>query len=312
MSGVLLAILLCSSSAFGRDGVKHTCPMGRDYFLFAPAKPDPAKTYWLVVGVHGAGGSGKDMSGLGSWLDRGDCIAVAPSFPSGYQLLEKETDPQLLGIVKELGEKYKLHPKLFVTGHSGGAQFAHRFTIAHPDLVMGCCATSAGSWATGRGWGDLDANAAGIPIAISCGEKDTELMAVGAPMGRLEWAKAFEKRLAEKEFLYKAKYWPGAGHMGDAKGNAQLETEAFSIGIGGLIGKQRMEIDARLKTIATMIAGKSAKSADAIAELKKLVEGLDEKQIKAALEDAGWHAGEAGVAACLKRVREYVAEETGR
>jgi len=44
-----------------------------------------------------------ENSGSRNWVERGDCI--------------------------------KLHNKLFLYGHSGGAQFAHRFMLEYPDDV---------------------------------------------------------------------------------------------------------------------------------------------------------------------------------
>ena len=85
-------------------------------------------------------------------------------------------------------------------GPSGGAQFAHRMMMKHPDLVIGCAAHSGGTWSTGGSCGKPNPQAAQVPFVLSCGEEDTRKSTPDLPMGRLEWAKAFEK---VKEFLAK-------------------------------------------------------------------------------------------------------------
>ena len=44
-----------------------------------------------------------------------DFIAVAPSFPEGFQLLEAKTDKQLADLFAALQKKYRLHDKLFIS-----------------------------------------------------------------------------------------------------------------------------------------------------------------------------------------------------
>lgn len=187
--------------------------MGREFFVYGPAKVDRAKTYWLVVGVHGYGGNGAGAAGFADWAKRGDCVVVGPSFPnSGYQLLREQAGEQLVKLFDLLKKEYKLHDKMFLAGFSGGAQFAHRFVMKYPELVAGCAAHSAGSWATGEQWGAIDPKAADVPFVMSCGERDTERMAPGAPYTRIDWAKRFERQLAEGKFMYQVAWWPGVGH----------------------------------------------------------------------------------------------------
>ena len=55
---------------------------GLTHWLYAPtAEPVAGKTYWLVVGVHGAGGTGKGAGGVATWAtDFDDVIVLGPSF----------------------------------------------------------------------------------------------------------------------------------------------------------------------------------------------------------------------------------------
>ncbi len=224
-----VAILTLAAAGASAADEPSRDSLGRDYYLYTPAKLDPKKTYWLVVGVHGYGGNGKGAAGLAEWVKNGDCIVVGPSFPNdGYQLLEKQADEQLVRLFDLLKKQYTLHPKLFLYGFSGGAQFSHRFMMKHPTMVAGCAAHSGGSWATGEPWHAVNPDAAGIPLVISCGEADTAKMHPSAPFGRLEWARAFEKQLAEGGFCYDAKYWPKVGHAHSA-GAAKMTEECYRL-----------------------------------------------------------------------------------
>ena len=263
-----------------------------------------------MVEVHGYGGSGSEGSGVRGWIDRGDCIGIAPSFPNdGYQLLGKDSDRQLTQIFDKLKSDFKLHDKLFIYGHSGGAQYAHRFALKYPNLVMACCATSAGTWATGSGFGVIRDGAAKVPIAISCGEKDTSTAAPGLSMNRIVWTRKFEEELAVRHFFYKAMYWPNAGHEGNARGNAELAGEAFSLGATGMAGADRENFDGKMKILDDLVQtgdlGQAMKRGGAF--LKRM-QGRDDRQTADNLAAIHWSAGPAAITACTQTARAYVAD----
>lgn len=225
----ILLFALFTLPTLAADPEPRQDSMGRDYYLYTPDKIDKQKTYWLVVGVHVYGGNGKGAAGIAPWAKRGDCIVVGPSFPNnGYQGLAEHAGEQLDQLFKDLSKEYKLHPKLFLYGFSGGAQFAHRFMMAYPDLVAGCSAHSAGSWATGERWGDINPKAADIPLVISCGLSDTAKSTPDAPYTRLEWAKLFEKKATEAGLLFQASYWPNTAH-GASPGVAKMTTDCYDL-----------------------------------------------------------------------------------
>ena len=304
----LVLSLLCASPLLAKQEICVKGPMGRDYYLYLPDKIDPAKTYWLVVGVHGYRGNGKGGSGVAGWPDRYDCIAVAPSFPDGFQGLEKQTDIQLLQIFSELQRKYRLYPKLFVTGHSGGSQFAHRFASHHPDQTIACAASSGGTWETGAGYGSFSPAAKTIPIAISCGDKDNSISPnmKGVPWGRYDWAKHFEKNLSDGGYFFKAKYWPGAGHGGYGPGIEQLRNESFSLGTSGLIGQGAKERDEALKKINTLL--ESGDIVGATSAMKAICDRMRLRtagQFAADLKANGWQGGDAAAAECARRCAQF-------
>ena len=296
LMAVAMGLLPAASAPGGEE--KLACPMGREYFLYTPegvdAKPkkaavkaaDAAKTYWLVVGVHGHRGNGKGASGLAGWTTKGNVIVVGPSFPDGYQGLAHETDRQLIGIFAELSKRFRLHPKMFVYGFSGGSQFAHRFTLKHPDLVVGCSAHSGGSW------DDPTAPAAaGVPFAVSCGEGDTGKSMPQSPLGRLDWFKKFAGGLNAGPYTFKARTWPGVGH-GRSPGAGQLTEECFVLSTKGMHASQLREAQAEIDAIVGEI------EAGRLTDAKARIRGLAKWSPKAA------GVGEAGGGTKLPGVEE--------
>ncbi|MFM9060027.1 MAG: hypothetical protein ACKOSQ_13060 [Planctomycetaceae bacterium] len=249
---------------------KLACPMGREYFLYKPdgiaTEPEAAAaqgpTYWLVVGVHGHRGNGQGASGLAAWAGRGDVVVVGPSFPDGYQGLAHQTDQQLLGLFAELRKKFRLHPRMFLYGFSGGSQFAHRFTLAHPGAVIGCASHSGGTWEE-----HVNPAAAGIPFAISCGEGDTGKSFPEAPKGRLDWFKDFVAAMKASDFTFKARTWPGVGHSRSA-GAAAITEECFALATTGMHAPQRREAEETLQAVAAAID--AGRFGDALQRLRTL------------------------------------------
>lgn len=220
-------------------------PNGLTHWLFTPTeKPVPGRTYWLVVGVHGAGGTGKNAGGVAAWAtDFGDVIVLGPSFEQPkrdpavprpatmprdiFQMSGPKHEAKLAELMVQIGRKWKLHPKIFLHGFSAGAQFSHRYAFRHPELVAGVSAHSGGSWAGLDGDDRINPAAKSIPFAVSCGEDDR---GAGGPRGtppRIEGARRFAGQLRSLGFTVEFKTWPGVGHhqTPDAKslGRALLE-----------------------------------------------------------------------------------------
>lgn len=230
IAAAMVAIILISAApALHANEEKRTCPMGREYFLYTPDVLDPAKTYWLVVGVHFYGGNGKNAGRLADWIKKGNVIAIGPSFPNdGYQGLANESDKQLIDIFNILRKEFRLHPKFFISGFSGGSQYAHRFALAYPELVIGCAAHSGGAWTD-----TLNAKAIKVPFAISCGENDTDKTVPGAQFSRIECFKNFVRKMNEEPFYFKARTWPGVGH-GASPGSSRMTEECFNLSTTGM------------------------------------------------------------------------------
>ncbi|MBI5768927.1 MAG: hypothetical protein HZA93_14115 [Verrucomicrobia bacterium] len=218
---------------------------GLTHWLFTPTEnPVAGKTYWLVVGVHGAGGTGRNGGGVASWAtDFDDVIVLGPSFeqpkrdPAAprpatmprdiFQRSGSAHEAKLAELMARIGKTWKLHPKIFLHGFSAGAQFSHRYAFRHPELVAAVSAHSGGSWAGPDGDDRINPAAKHIPFTVSCGEDDR---GSGGPPGtppRIEGARRFTAQLVSLGFAVEFKTWPGIGHQhtpeARALGRALLE-----------------------------------------------------------------------------------------
>jgi poly(3-hydroxybutyrate) depolymerase len=184
------------------------------YALVPDKKPDRGGKFWVAVDLHGAGGLRNEKLGVDLMriLEPESVIVIVPSFENGYQAGDGRFAKQLIEHFQWLAKRHPLHDKMFVHGHSGGAQFAHRFAFVHPERVSGVSAHSAGSWAGPSGYGTINLRAKRIPFLISCGENDTQKSVPDSPMTRIEWYQVFSADLAKKGFVFYGTTWPGKGH----------------------------------------------------------------------------------------------------
>ncbi len=311
---IAVGIVATCAGVASADEQKLTCPMGREYYLYTPDKVDSNRTCWLVVGVHGYKGNGKGAGGYADWAKRGDCIVIGPTFPSeGYQMLQQNADKQLIGLAESLARKFKLHPKIFLVGFSGGSQFVHRFAMKYPDMVIGCAAHSGGTWTDA-----LNPRAMGVPFAISCGEKDTNKSTPDCPLTRVEWAKAFAAKMLAGGFYFKFRTWPDVGHAACAPCKLLTE-ECFAFSTTGMHEDERKEAQKELDAIAALIkAGELEKAMPRIAGLGKFkMEKAEppsptkEKARPDRENKFGWVEGQAAKTS-LGKVRQAYLEECGR
>lgn len=312
---LIAALVLYATGVVAAAGEqKLTCPLGRDYSVYTPEKIDPDRTYWLVVGVHGYKGNGKGAGGIANWTSKGNCIVVGPTFPSeGYQYLHKDSDKQLLGVFKELHDKYTLHKKMFLHGYSGGSQFASRFVMKYPQYVIGCGAHSGGTWPTGKQWGGVDKAAVRVPIAMSCGTKDNSKSFAPAPYSRLDWAKKFAEILKQGGFFYKERYWPGVGHGGNRSAKP-LSEECYWLSITGMYPAQRKKTMEHIELTAKLIAaGRRSQAEPRIQALGKMKFPDPAKLTAKTAADRkenrdGWFESPSGNAALAKVREAFLAE----
>ena len=153
-----------------------------------------------LVAVHGRSRrAGDQFRALLPAAMAADTVLVAPLFTSAdypaYQRLDGADQPwkasdDLLGTLDRLADQHSIAvDQVDVVGFSGGAQFAHRFALRHPDRVRRLVVTAAGWYTrldetrpyphgiadreTGKPLFDVDAFLA-LPILVMVGEHDTE------------------------------------------------------------------------------------------------------------------------------------------
>ena len=249
--GFLVLCALIAPGLVGAVETPHPDADGLTSWIYTPTeKPDPTKTYWLVVGVHGVGGGGKGACGVAGWATEFDnVIVLGPSFvqpkrenlpprdPNAprpttmpaeiYQMAGPAHVEKLQALIAELGKTWKLQPKVFLHGFSAGAQFVHRYAFKFPAQVAAVSAHSAGSWARPTGADAINPAARAIPFAVSCGEADH---GSGGPPGtptRIEGVRLFAAQLKDAGFTVELKTWPGVAHdqCPDAKAMAKALLE---------------------------------------------------------------------------------------
>ncbi|NNM30891.1 MAG: hypothetical protein HKO57_15330, partial [Akkermansiaceae bacterium] len=207
------------------------------YYIVPDNMPADGSKVWVVVDVHGASGLRNQGRGpgLAKLLAPEPVIVIVPSFSNGYQGGDGQWAEQLIDNFKEVGKKHPVHDKMFVHGHSGGGQFAHRFAFAEPKYVVGVSAHSSGSWACDGGHGSISSRARGIPFSISCGEKDTAYSVKGAKHTRIEWYGVFAAELERKGFVMAGNTWPGVGHGVSARLYGPQLVECFHLATKGIV-----------------------------------------------------------------------------
>lgn len=228
----------------------------QEYYVYLPKDFDPKRAYWLFVGVHGLGGDGKGALGWESFADEGQCIVVGPSFKGTFQFPARGAGDAMKAIIKELAKEYKLEHKLFITGFSAGAQFAHRFALANPALAAGCAAHSAGDW------DDVpDPKARAVPFLITCGTDDNK------DPDRIAGARKFAQSLRQKGFKVESKWFDGVGHSFCNEARSMTK-DIYWTATTGMTAARRQEAESQLAKAEELL--KEGKYGEAAALLRKL------------------------------------------
>ncbi len=127
-----------------------------DYFLYVP--DSVGRSPEILVAVHGISRNAEDYASLfAPYAEEYGVIVVAPYFPRevfrdyqrlGRTGLGRRADYTLQAIIDDVRSKFPgARPAINLFGFSGGAQFAHRYAMAHPGKVNRVVIGAAG-WYT--------------------------------------------------------------------------------------------------------------------------------------------------------------------
>lgn len=124
--------------------------------VYVPANAQAKQPLRVLVALHPYGGNGPAIGGpLVPFAEREGWVLVAPTFPyrdwRDPELVRKDAAqfiPGLHAILSGLEGRtgLALQQRVLLYGFSRGAQAAHRFALANPDLVAGVAAFSAGTY----------------------------------------------------------------------------------------------------------------------------------------------------------------------
>ena len=160
-----LFLRLCCDAAIGGEQVPLRRTLlfhgaEREYFVALPKNYHPETTYWPLIVVHGGGGHARTNPKALAMRRKADeldlpAILILTQFNredkqvSRFPVLGEGAF--LKAVLEDVRSEYRLHSKILLNGYSMGGQFAHRFALAHPEMVHACAPFAAGTWSTPDG-----------------------------------------------------------------------------------------------------------------------------------------------------------------
>ena len=113
---------------------------GQRYLVRLPVRYNSEKLHPLFIAIHWLNGTALQQVDEWKFLcNKNGYILVCPQFSEGYQHIRKKEDLRLMEIISEVEREFSVdRNKIYLVGHSGGAQFAHRFAFKHPFMKAVC------------------------------------------------------------------------------------------------------------------------------------------------------------------------------
>ncbi|MBI3161150.1 MAG: hypothetical protein HYZ23_01505 [Chloroflexi bacterium] len=114
-----------------------------EYFLFVPTGDPPEGGWPVVVAVHGYGGQAGHMTWLADQFTSAGAIFIAPTFGSFEPNPGDGPIEPMSRILVEVGMRHPIQPRAAFLGLSQGGSFSFRFSLRHPEQVIGVVTAGA-------------------------------------------------------------------------------------------------------------------------------------------------------------------------
>jgi predicted esterase len=114
------------------------------YMELKPADFDAAKHYDVIIGLHGHGSNRKqyafdprpECASFRAFAAQHGMIAITPDYRANTSWMGPKAEEDLVQIISELKQKYKIN-RVFLTGGSMGGTAVLTFAALHPELING-------------------------------------------------------------------------------------------------------------------------------------------------------------------------------
>ncbi|MBI2194040.1 MAG: hypothetical protein HYU36_18860 [Planctomycetes bacterium] len=202
-----------------------------EYFLYVPTNYKPDRKWYVFVSVHAVRSKGSDMTVMFIRdADRDGFLLLCPSFDGNYFKLDAREDEALIQVLKEVAKKFNIQPRIFITGISGGADFALGFALKHPEVILACSLHSVTVYLPS----EMEAIKRHFPIVVTCGKEDKE---------SLERTPVLAERLKQHGFSsVQEAYYEGVGLAWNDEAQ-ELCRELFRAASTGLSKEQRSTLE---------------------------------------------------------------------
>jgi len=202
----IILLLLFVSACSGIAGSKAINPSSylreapSEHYIYFPKKYTENQTWPLFIGIHGAGGTGRDC--WESWQEFADdygFILVCPSLADetgGW--LQADGEEKLTNIINSVYREANIRNKVFLVGFSAGAQFVQGFAFSHARFVSGVSVLSSANFYS------PPANTRSLPFLVIVGEIDND--------SRVEGARQFADNLRSLGYYSQFHLLPNVAH----------------------------------------------------------------------------------------------------
>lgn len=205
LSILLLIVALLAAGCGGAASAEHRYTDPSEYYLYVPEAYSPDVNWPLFIGIHGAGGSGRDC--WNTWQKYADShgfILLCPSLAEERAAWSMSVgEAKVNKILNIIWPQYSIQRKYYMAGISAGAFFIQGYANDYPGVVSGLSIISSGNYFSVGSYPQLNESLRSIPILITIGSNDTT---------RLPLAQQFAAAMSKERFWYSYHVIEGVGH----------------------------------------------------------------------------------------------------